>query len=196
MSEGIISRASWRGLISGQVSPVRVATDRATITGTGTVDDPLVAAFDGVDVESSGSPLAGNPHSTLNFIGATVVDAGGGKANITISGGGSGLVPLLGFEPRGDQYGVGDNMAEGTLNPYTDPNLGSVTCITVAGADNGATRLTGMDNTGVADGTIVAFLNHPGDGRANRRHRGERQDQSGDPGRADRAPTIEPGNPE
>lgn len=36
-----------------------------------------------VNVEDSGTPLAGTPHSSLNFSGFTVADAGGGVADIT-----------------------------------------------------------------------------------------------------------------
>jgi len=42
----------------------------------------------GVTVDNQGSPIAGNPHTTLNFTGTgvTASDAGGGVANITIPG--------------------------------------------------------------------------------------------------------------
>lgn len=41
----------------------------------------------GVDVEDEGIPLAGNPYTTLNFIGSAIqaTDAGGGTADITVT---------------------------------------------------------------------------------------------------------------
>ena len=43
-------------------------------------------------IQDEGTPLAGAPHDTINFVGAGVsaADAGGGKATVTIPGGGGG----------------------------------------------------------------------------------------------------------
>lgn len=119
MSEGVIVSEKWRGLVSGQVAPVRIATDNSTLRGTGTVDDPL-----------------------------SVV---GGAADFPIE--------LLGLGPEQDQYDPDANMAAGTVNPLTDPALGNFTVIVVKGADNQATRITGIDATDVKVNTVVLFLN-------------------------------------
>ena len=44
----------------------------------------------GVDLENGGVPLAGGPFGTLNLIGATATDAGGGTADVTVTGSGGG----------------------------------------------------------------------------------------------------------
>lgn len=68
--------------------------DGLTILGNGSPSSPFHTAGGGggVTVENQGAPIAGNPHTTLNFVGAGVVasDAGGGVADITIAGGGGG----------------------------------------------------------------------------------------------------------
>lgn len=47
----------------------------------------------GVDVKEQDIPIANNPHTTLNFVGAGVLvtDAGGGVATVSIPGNGSGI---------------------------------------------------------------------------------------------------------
>lgn len=93
MSEGTISRQSWRGLMAGQVSPVRVATDGTTVTGTGTTDDPL-AASGGGSVESDGVTIGGNGTS-----GSKLHTIAGGTAVVTdgetITGNGTTASPLV-----------------------------------------------------------------------------------------------------
>ena len=69
-----------------------VNTDQVTIGGDGSVERPLhtlSGGSAGVDVESDGTPLANNPHATLNVTGAgaTVVDSGGGVATLNVPGG-------------------------------------------------------------------------------------------------------------
>jgi hypothetical protein len=64
--------------------------DGTTILGTGVPSDPFRTAGGGgggVNVDNQGAPIAGNPHTTLNFVGANVIaaDAGGGVATITVS---------------------------------------------------------------------------------------------------------------
>lgn len=44
----------------------------------------------GVELENGGVPLAGGPFDTLNLIGATATDVGGGTADVTVSGSGGG----------------------------------------------------------------------------------------------------------
>lgn len=112
----------------------------------------------GVAVEESGEPIAAS-QTILNFIGPTVTTVGK-KANITVSGGSIAFpISLLGLGPRQDQYGAGHNMDVGTINPLEDPALGTFTVITVKGADNQATRITGIDATGIAVNTVVLFMN-------------------------------------
>ncbi len=68
--------------------------------------------------------------------------------------------PLFSLGPRQDQLGDGVNMVTGTINPYTDPALGSFSVITLKGADNQATRITGIDAARVtADRSVVLFIN-------------------------------------
>jgi hypothetical protein len=68
-----------------------VTADQVTIEGDGSWDNPLRAAGGGgggVTIEEESVPLAGNPKTTLNFLGAgvTAADGGGGIATITIPG--------------------------------------------------------------------------------------------------------------
>jgi len=73
---------------------------------------------------------------------------------------GSGTVPQIQLGPEQDQFGDGVNMATGTINPYTDPAIGSFSVIKIKGADNQATRITGIDAThAVADRTCILFRN-------------------------------------
>lgn len=54
-------------------------------------------------IQDEGTPVAGNPHSTLNFVGAgvAVTNGGGGVATITIAGGGSGWDGVYDFGGAG-----------------------------------------------------------------------------------------------
>jgi hypothetical protein len=94
-----------------------------------------------------GPPMASSGSS---IVASSATDSGGG-ASFPIS--------LLGLGPIQDQYDPGSNMVAGTVNPLVDPALGKFTVITVKGADNQATRITGIDSTGVAVDTVVLFLN-------------------------------------
>ena len=46
---------------------------------------PACGTRGGVDLQQAGVPTPGNPHTTLNFVGAIVTDNGAGKATITIA---------------------------------------------------------------------------------------------------------------
>lgn len=76
-------------------SATLVQTDGVTITGDGSHGDPLVATSTAaaVRIEDEGIPLAGAPHTTINFVGAgvTAADAGGHVARVTIPGGSAGV---------------------------------------------------------------------------------------------------------
>lgn len=71
-----------------------VTPDHVTIGGDGTAYDPLHvipgSVVEGIDVDNQGAPIASNPHTILDFEGAgvTAANAGGGRATITIPGGG------------------------------------------------------------------------------------------------------------
>lgn len=70
-----------------------VKVDGTTITESGGV----ISAIGGggaVSVEQNGTEIVASA-TTLNFIGATVSDAGGGQANITLSGGGGGVPTIV-----------------------------------------------------------------------------------------------------
>jgi hypothetical protein len=61
-----------------------------------------VSSIKGVSIRDEGTPLAGTPHNTLNFVGSTIAaaDAGSGIANITVT-------PIF-----GSQYNIVENAAE------------------------------------------------------------------------------------
>jgi hypothetical protein len=72
-------------------STTLVQTDRATITGDGSHQHPLTAiggGGGGIIVEDEGVPIAGNPHMTMNFVGAGVAATDvAGVATVTVPGG-------------------------------------------------------------------------------------------------------------
>ena len=76
-------------------------TGPASTGGTGFTGPTGPTGDGGVNVNDDGAPIAGNPHSTLNFVGGGVqaIDAGGGVANVTIPG-----INLV-FRPGGVQAG-------------------------------------------------------------------------------------------
>lgn len=64
--------------------------DPSTMQGNGTWLDPLSATGGGggggVELENGGVPLAGGPFYTLNLVGITAVNNGGGEATLTATG--------------------------------------------------------------------------------------------------------------
>ena len=94
--------------------------------------------------------------TTLAFVGC----GQGDDSQAPAATDGVGTEPVLSLGPRQDQFGDGHNMMEGTINPYTDPALGSYSVITLKGADNQSTRITGIDASKVtADRSVVLFMN-------------------------------------
>ncbi len=72
-----------------------VTTDQSSILGNGTLEHPLraIAGPGGITLEDEGAPVAGNPHHTINFVGAGVVATDvAGVGTVTIPGGISGVV--------------------------------------------------------------------------------------------------------
>lgn len=56
---------------------------------------PCRSQTSGINLKENGTPVAGGPFTTLNFVNATVVNNGGGQATITCAGsGGSSLQEL------------------------------------------------------------------------------------------------------
>lgn len=65
------------------------------VTGVATADWQVAPWITGVTVQSSGTPIAGNPHTIFNFTGAGVTTTDvGGVATVTIPGGGGGGGPV------------------------------------------------------------------------------------------------------
>jgi len=81
-------------------------------TGIEFVDPSVVPTS--IIVEDEGSTIQNTPHTTLNFIGAgvTVSDAGGGVANITISGSGDSGVFGFNFYDASSEYESYTNSTE------------------------------------------------------------------------------------
>lgn len=70
-----------------------VKVDGTTITESGGVIS-AVGGGGSISIEQNGTEIVASA-TTLNFIGATVSDAGGGQANITLSGGGGGVPTIV-----------------------------------------------------------------------------------------------------
>lgn len=88
---GFASRAElanfYRTFVSGRSPLVSFVASAAV----GSINDPITSAgTPGIDIQDEGVPIAGNPHTTLNFVGGGVAatDGGGGVATITVPGGG------------------------------------------------------------------------------------------------------------
>ena len=60
-----------------------------------------------IDIEDAGTPIANTPHTTLNFSGFTVADAGGGTVDITAAGGSSVF---------GEDYQIATSLARSTTS--------------------------------------------------------------------------------
>jgi hypothetical protein len=84
---------------TGNVIPIAARGQEGTADQAWVIDDDISARVTkqtlldlGVAVEDEGTPVAGGPHTTLNFVGTgvTATDGGGGTATITVSGGGGG----------------------------------------------------------------------------------------------------------
>ena len=90
----------------------------------------------GVDLEDEGAPVAGNPHSTLNFVGAgvTATDSGG-VGTITIPG-----ASVLGVDLQDEGVPVANN-PHATLNFVGDgvavSDVAGVGTVTIPGGGSG-----------------------------------------------------------
>ncbi len=82
LKTAVVTAAWVRARVSGRTT----LTPFSGTLSLGAAADPIVVS--GIDVEDEGTPLANNPHTTLNFVGdgVTATDAGGGVADITIPG--------------------------------------------------------------------------------------------------------------
>ncbi len=120
-------------------------------TQTGQALDLLAAAggSGGITLEEGGTPISGNPHSTINVTGnASVADAGGGVATLN--------VPGITFESSGTPISGGTHTTlnvTGSGATLVDAG-GGVAHLTVSGG-SGATSLTG-DTTGTISGSAIA----------------------------------------
>lgn len=115
--------------------------------------------------------VSGDPNGTVNGVkGQLAVDRATGDvwqnttngtawAAFTGGGGGGGVLQSLGFSPMAPDPYPGANMPEGQIDNYADPSLATHSLLWFKGADNQGTRLTGMDSTGVAPGSVRAFVN-------------------------------------
>lgn len=100
----------------------------------------------GIDVESSGVPVAPGGFDTINFTGAgvsSIVDSGGGTVTVTISGGGAG----------GVAYGViaGDSGPAATATAASELITFGGIGVTVVTTDSGAGLDTVSFNLDIAD---------------------------------------------
>lgn len=77
---GLSSGALWRYWVTA-------FNDAGESSPDGPEDITVASAGGGIDVEQNGTPVSSGA-TTLNFIGATVADAGGGVTDVTITGGG------------------------------------------------------------------------------------------------------------
>ena len=148
----------------------------ASSSVTHSVDLKNLPGFDGVTVES-GSVVVGSGFNNLNFLGAgvaSVVDAGGGKVDITIEGGGGEGFPFTGsaqitgsfhvtgsntFDITGDDNSfkilplpLQDNRQIVTYNPIS----GELGYYAIAGTSglSGSTGSSGLAGTSGTSGTM------------------------------------------
>ena len=87
-------------------------------------------AAGGIEVENSGTLLAGGPFTTFNFENSNIVatNAGGGVANITVPGGGGGVTPAYGVAYGANSTVLGaDSAVVFDLGATPYPNAGFTT---------------------------------------------------------------------
>ena len=137
-------------------STTLVQTDRSTIIGDGSHQHPLIAigGGSGITIEDEGSPIAGNPHGTVNFVGAgvTATDVGG-VATVTIPGGGGGgiIIEDEGSPIAGNPHGTVNFVGAGVAAT----NVGGVATVTVPGGISGITvQDEGVPVTGNPHSTV------------------------------------------
>jgi len=90
-TNAVTAVTSTRRIWSSSLSLVEIWTDvvgASTFIGSSVTRLAYTAAGSGITVLDEGGGIGGGPHSILNFVGAgvTAVNAGGGQANITVSG--------------------------------------------------------------------------------------------------------------
>lgn len=80
-------------------------TPKVTVDEFGHITNVVdVPAAGGIQLEEAGVPITGGPFSTLNVVsGATIVDATGGTADITIEGGGGDSATQVFIAPLSDE---------------------------------------------------------------------------------------------
>ena len=79
-------------------------------------------------VEEEGTPIAGGPHDTLNFIGSgvTASDAGGGTADITVTGGGASGDQAMVQARRTTTFSISTSFTDVTLDTTDEENDAAV----------------------------------------------------------------------
>ncbi len=135
-------------------STTLVQTDRSTILGDGSHQHPLTAiggGGGGIIIEDEGTPIAGNPHGTVNFVGAGVTATNvGGVATVTVPSGGV-IVQDEGTPIANNPHGTMNFVGAGV----TATDIGGVATITVPGGAalsnaNPETISDATDSPGVA----------------------------------------------